>query len=221
MRLLPAYKHIINPNLKNIYLSLSSDGELIVKSPRVSLERIEKLIISKSNWINKTKEKIARKKGKPEFLESSINIYYLGKTINVILKESNRDKLDFLENEFMLFYSCRELEKLHKTIDRFYLTRAKQTLPVMIEKWSNIMSLKPTKIKFRKTKTQWGSCNSKNEIQLNTSLMKLPPRLIEYVVIHELSHIRHKHHQKSFWEEVGKHCPDFKACRKELKEFSV
>ncbi len=219
--MLPTYKHIINPRLKNIYLSLSSDGEIIVRSPRVSLERIEKLIISKSNWINKTKEKIARKKGKPEFLENSINIYYLGKIINVILKESNSNKLDFLETEFTLLHSCRDLEKLHKIIDRFYLTSAKQTLPIMIEKWSNIMSLKPTKIKFRKTRTQWGSCNSKNEIQLNTSLMKLPPHLIDYVIIHELSHIRHKHHQKSFWDEVEKFCPNFKEYKKELKGFSV
>jgi predicted metal-dependent hydrolase len=221
MDFLPTYKHIVNTKLKNIYLSVNADGEIVVRSPRVSLESIERLIVSKSNWINKAKEKIILKKGKAEFSNGNLTIFYLGKKVDIVLQEARKNKIDFVEDEFTLFFTRRCADMFHKTIDKFYLERAKLTLPIIVEKWSNVMELKPTRLKFRKTKTQWGSCNSKNEIQLNSSLMKLPPHLIDYVIIHELCHIKHKHHQKGFWEAVEVYCPEHKRCRKQLKEFTT
>lgn len=218
---LPTYRHIINPKLKNIYLHVDKDGEVVVKSPRVPIEKIERFLIAKAKWINSAREKILNKKGTLEFDNSNINIYYLGKQINVMTQESSRNKLDFIDDEFRLLFTSYDKEIIHKTIDKFYLARAKLTLPIIVEKWSKTIKLEPIKLRFRKTKRQWGSCSSKNEISLNTSLMKLPPHLIEYIIIHELCHIKHKHHQKSFWDEVGIFCPNFKEYKKELKEFSV
>jgi predicted metal-dependent hydrolase len=218
---LPTYKHIINPKLKNIYLHVDKDGEVVIKSPRVPIEKIERFLIAKAKWINSAREKILNKKGNPQFENNNINIYYLGKQIDVVIKESTANKLDFIDNEFTLMFTDKNKDMLHKTIDKFYLARAKLTLPIIVEKWSQTIGLEHTKLRFRKTKRQWGSCNNKNEICLNSSLMKLPPYLIDYVIIHELCHIKHKHHQKSFWDEVGIFCPNFKKYRAQLKEFSV
>lgn len=221
MEFLPTYKHIINPKLKNIYLHIDKSGELVIKSPRVSIDRIEKLLISKSKWIKKAREKVLNKKGNHVFDSDVLTIHFLGKIVNVVLKYSNKNRLDFENEDFILEYKDHDKELFVKTIDVFYKTRAKMLLPIVVDKYAMQMNVTVTKLKFRKTKTQWGSCNNKNEICLNTSLMKLPRHLIEYIVIHELCHIKHKHHQKSFWDEVRIFCPNFKEYRVQLKEFSV
>lgn len=221
MSLLPSYRHIVNPKLNNIYLSIDKNGELTIKSPKVPIERIEKLIISKSDWIKKAQEKVLNKKGNHIFDSDILTIHFLGKTVDVILKHSSKNRLDFQNEDFVLEYTRYDKELFVKTIDAFYKTRAKMLLPIIVDKHARQINVAVAKLKFRKTKTQWGSCNNKNEICLNTSMMKLPRHLIEYIVIHELCHIKHKHHQKSFWDEVGKYCPDFKERRKELKDFGV
>jgi predicted metal-dependent hydrolase len=83
------------------------------------------------------------------------------------------------------------------------------------------MQLFPEAIRFRKTKRQWGSCSGKNVLSFNTMLMKLPEEVIAYVVVHELAHIAHKHHQRSFWKLVGQHMPDYEAHIAELHTYTT
>ena len=108
-------------------------------------------------------------------------------------------------------------EAVEKEID--YKKETPKIVLPLVEKYSKIMELKPSKISFRFNKSRWGSCSSKNSIIFNYYLAKLPVDLIEYVVIHELSHIKHKHHQKPFWDEVAKILPDVKEKRKKLRKF--
>jgi len=93
-------------------------------------------------------------------------------------------------------------------------------VPSLVKKWASNMDLTPTKISFRKTKRRWGSCSAKNEISFTSSLAQLPLECIEYIIIHELSHIKHKHHQKDFWLHVKKFMPNFKDQEKVLKNYS-
>ena len=88
-----------------------------------------------------------------------------------------------------------------------------------VEYFANKMQLFPNKVSFRKAKTRWGSCSSINNISLNIGLCALPRTLSDYVIIHELAHIKHKNHSKDFWNLVSKHCPNYKEARKELKKY--
>ncbi|MDD3775290.1 MAG: SprT family zinc-dependent metalloprotease [Sulfurovaceae bacterium] len=219
MGLLPTYNHIINPKLKNIYLSFNANGELVIKSPKVPIERIEKLIISKSSWIEKARQRIMQKKGQINFQENK-SIYYLG---DPYMFEHNindsKTVLVFDGESFVLHYRVYDEAVFGRKIDRFYLERAKEFVPPLVDLWANKMQLNPTAIKFRKTKSQWGSCNSKNVLSFNTMMMKLPQNIIEYIIVHELCHIVHKHHKKSFWEMVGRFMPNYKQARMELKSY--
>jgi len=85
--------------------------------------------------------------------------------------------------------------------------------------YSQKMNLHPSGISFRFNKTRWGSCSPKNSLSFNYYLAQLPKDLIEYVVVHELAHIKHKNHSKNFWDEVEKYLPDVKEKRKKLREF--
>ena len=103
-----------------------------------------------------------------------------------------------------------DLDLSSKELDEFYRKKAKEIIPNIVEKYSHIMNLYPTSIKFRKNKNTWGSCNYRNGLNFNILLMKFPHEIIEYVVIHELAHIKHKNHSKRFWNCVEEYCVDYK-----------
>ncbi len=221
MSILPHYKHIVNPRLKHTYLSFDSEGNLIIKSPKVSQQYIEQLLLKKSTWINKSREKIFQKKGKALDFSKETELYYKGDAypLQLIAYERKRTKLLFENGVFLLYYHHYDEALFQKHIDHFYKEEAKRYIPSLVEQWSKKMVLTPTNIQFRKTKRQWGSCSGKNILSFNTMLMKLPLSVIQYVIVHELAHIQHKHHQKSFWYLVEVHMPDYKQQIIELKKY--
>lgn len=107
----------------------------------------------------------------------------------------------------------------HEKIDMFYKQQAKAILPSIVEKYAQKMNLFPSELKFRKNKSRWGSCSFDNKINLSTKLMKLPFSCVDYIVIHELAHIKHKNHSRQFWDFVEEYCPLYKEEEKKIKYF--
>ena len=223
MNLLPQYTHIINSRLKHTYLTFDEEGNLIIKSPKVSQAYIEKLLLKKSVWINRSREKILEKKGKILDFKNPKELYLYGRPYRLKLEKhtKKRTKLIFEEEVFILQYSDYNEELFQKHVNHFYKEEAKRHIPSFVKKWSDIMELTPNKISFRKTKRQWGSCSVKNDLSFNTMMMKLPHDVIQYIIVHELAHIKHKHHQKSFWREVEKYMPNYKQHIAELRKYSA
>lgn len=77
------------------------------------------------------------------------------------------------------------------------------------------------RITIRNQKTRWGSCSAKGNLNFNYQLYYLPEEFLDYVVVHELAHRRHMNHSAAFWEEVGRYYPNYKECRKRLKEITI
>ena len=74
---------------------------------------------------------------------------------------------------------------------------------------------------IRNQKTRWGSCSSKNNISLNMNLIRLPQKLQDYVILHELVHTKHKNHSKKFWAEMDRYVGEGKKLRKEMRECRI
>ena len=83
------------------------------------------------------------------------------------------------------------------------------------------MGLDYSEIKYRKMKSRWGSCSSKRVLTFNTELIKINKELIDYVIVHELAHIKHMNHSKQFHALVEKYLPLSKRLRKELKNIKI
>lgn len=101
-------------------------------------------------------------------------------------------------------------EETQKILDKF---------SARVRYWAGIMGITYGRITIRNQKTRWGSCSSKGNLNFNYQLYYLPENLMDYVIIHELAHRRHMDHSAGFWKEVEKYCPDYKTCRKTLKEY--
>lgn len=123
------------------------------------------------------------------------------------------------ENNFYYLGQIYQLNNKYKSIDEFYREKVEEILPPLVKKHAQIMNLYPTSIKYRKNKRTWGSCNYKNGLNFNTLLVKFPLEVVEYVVIHELAHIKEKNHSRKFWDLVEVYCKDYKRREKLLKSF--
>ena len=132
-----------------------------------------------------------------------------------ILKMSKKSLND---DEFLLLGERKKYEDYKiKNIDTFYRHEIEKILPQKVDEYSKKMNLFPTSISYRKNKRTWGSCNYKNGLNFNILLMKFPIEVMEYVIVHELAHIKHKNHSKDFWNLVQKFCPNYKIIEKNFK----
>ncbi len=98
--------------------------------------------------------------------------------------------------------------------------RIRKTFEEKVTYYSRLMGVSVGRIAIRNQRTRWGSCSSKGNLNFNYQLCYMPERLLDYVVIHELAHLRQMNHSRAFWQEVEKFCPDYKTLRKELRGYT-
>ncbi|MDN5088362.1 M48 family metallopeptidase [Aliarcobacter butzleri] len=166
---------------------------------------------------------------KDDLIEIKSNIYFSLYDAKILVEKRKNwlenaikkvSKNALLEDEFLYLGEIKKLQDYNiKNLDKFYKNEIEKILPNIVEIFSKKMNLYPTSISYRKNKRTWGSCNFKNGLNFNILLMKFPLEIMQYVVIHELSHIKHKNHSKNFWNLVEKYCPNYKQIEKEFKNF--
>lgn len=137
---------------------------------------------------------------------------------------SNEKINDFVESnrEWLMKATERKKAQLERTdltedeiINLIHL--AKDVIPRRVEYYSEIMNLCPTGVKITKAKKRFGSCNGKNSLCFSCFLMKYPMEAVDYVVVHELAHIKHHNHSKDFYNLINQYMPDYKQREKLLK----
>lgn len=206
------------PRMKNTYIQVTSEGVLVKTNKSTSMREINGFVEKKSSWIVENLEKFKAKERETELFTGS-RLYYLGKSYYVAIEEDDAIKkatLQFTHSKFLIkAQKGISQEELFWLVDRFYKQKALEKINPLVDTWSTTMRLVPSHVGYRKAKTRWGSCSARNRISFNYYLMKLPLSLVEYVVVHELAHIRHKNHSLKFWGLVGDYMEDYKE--RELK----
>ena len=104
-------------------------------------------------------------------------------------------------------------EEIHDLADK-----ALKIIPKRVEYYSKIIGVSYGKITIRNQASRWGSCSAKGNLNFNCLLMLCPAELLDYVVIHELCHLKEMNHSKKFWSEVSRFCPGYEQYKKWLKE---
>lgn len=146
-------------------------------------------------------------------LPNELQLFNLDQPIQIIYQ---KQKVSFTWNEALkvLFISDRQPEQYLKS---FVIAYAKTYLPAYLKKVSEQIGLPFNHCSIRQPKTRWGSCNTKQEIMLNSALVLFSQEITQYVCIHELAHTKHFDHSLWFWAEVEKHDQHYKMHRKTLK----
>ena len=193
------------PN-KNLYIRVTDNLELLVTcNKKIS----EKEILNIINKNSKSLIKMYNRKIKE--LDNNSIFYYLGKPYTIIYNKEI--KKYYIEEDCIIV-------KDEKMLNKFYANECVRVFTKELEKYNRYFNYLPKyTLKVRKMKTRWGVCNrGNNTVTLNSELLKKDIRLIDYVVVHELSHFKEANHSDKFWYEVSLRYPNYKEARKELNE---
>ena len=211
--------------VKNIYISIQ-DGEVVVKAPwYVTANEIQNVVENKRKWIMNALEKysVSPRKTK-EYCDGEV-FQILGNkyTLSIYYQVTNKAELKVengtIEIILPLDYAEKDnTELIKKLIDKMYYMIAEKEIEISMEKMRKLVGLAPDEYRIRKTKTLWGSCSSNRKITINQNLMMYSHKAIDYVVLHEICHLRYMNHSKKFWEMVESYMPDYKEAERELKQ---
>ncbi len=210
---------IIHSKRKTIALQINENAELIVRAPRyVSKRRINQFIQNKMDWIEKTIEKAEKRKkaihSNNEFKDGKL-IWFLGKNYSLLIQKS-MCKIN-ISGEHLLFPESG-LKSPKELLTSWYKVQAKSVIAPRCMNYAEKLNLKVNKVGITSAQKRWGSCNSKGNINFSYRLIMAPPEVIDYVIVHELMHLKEMNHSSRFWTKVEQIIPDYKQKRKWLKE---
>ena len=209
---------------KNIYLQIKN-GKVIVKVPYyVTNKQIEEIVYKKSNWIQKSLEKYNQKNNELKKYQEGEIYKILGKEyiLKINYEETNQIKVDItacniiINLPFTYKMEPNLSNKIEKIINKMYMQIIQKQLDYTMKKVTNMVGLAPKKYRVRDMKSAWGSCSSTKNISIALKLIEYSPKAFEYVVLHEVCHLKHMNHSKQFWQMVEGYMPDYKKYKKEL-----
>lgn len=197
---------ITKKNNKNTYIRVKEDMNIYVTTNYlVTNSQIKKLLDNNYEYLAKMLNKRQIKEEKKDMF------YYLGKSYDIILMPTNN--VEIIDNRIYV----KDDKTLNKWLKKETINLFQKQLDEIYNKFEE--KIPYPKLKIRNMKTRWGVCNRRdNSVTLNSELMKYDINKLDYVIVHELSHLVHFNHSKMFWNLVSKYCPNYKLIRKELKE---
>lgn len=214
--------------IKNIHLTIyPPNARIHVSAPLfMTEEAIRLFLISKQAWIKqKVSQVLNQNRQTPREYVSGENHYFKGQIFRLkVIYHNAPAKVEIQGNEFINLYVREGVteERKAEIIKEWYREKLKETLPELISKWEAIIGVKANKWSIKQMKTIWGSCNHRTKnILFNLELIKKPLHCIEYVVVHELLHIKVRLHNKEYISLLNKYFPNWKQIKNELNEFIV
>ena len=205
-------KNIIRSKRRTIALILKDDGGLIVRAPlKCSDKKIEEFILKKSSWILSKKKELKRNNIPPIKLDGRVeSIPLLGKTRNIQLYNGKTVKLE----EAVLFVPA---ENGHDKLKKFLIKLTKKHVIPRTQKLAERFGYTYTSISIRDSKSRWGSCGYKNSLNFSFRLAMCPYFVIDYIILHELTHTIVKNHGNHFYKKLSLVLPNYTEAEDWLK----
>ena len=200
------------------------DRGLTVNTPlRASEQWLQSVLQEKANWVVTKLESWREKKPAPQLWMDGAPILYRGETftLRVICGMGNAALLQRGEELHVQVAKADNQAAIEKIITRWYRLEALQLFTECIDYFAPLMHVHPREIKLSSARTQWGSCTARGIVRLNWQLIKMPLHLVDYVVVHELAHLREMNHSAAFWKVVETVCPNYAQHRSELRRWGL
>jgi predicted metal-dependent hydrolase len=197
------------------------DGKVSVVVPeKLADSRIEELVNKKSRWI-KEKLLIHRESRpiKPKEYISGECFTYIGRNyrLKVITGSTSSVKLVGGRLTATLPDGSKKPEKVCNALVAWYRYHAEKRLMQKVERYAKIVGVEPVSVGIKSFKSRWGSCSVKGGICFNWKIIIAPNRIVDYVVVHELCHMKQHNHAPAFWKCVERVIPDYLECKEWLK----
>jgi len=203
---------------RGIRLEIRSETGLTVVVPRkYTRQQVLDILKQKAGWILKhlPTNKPAQMPLFTQELGQGDKLLFMGRPIEIVIRESAVSSAVLHGNKLQVSTGSRD-GAIPKILEMWYRQQAATVFTQKADGFKEIMGLRYNSIYIRGQKTRWGSCSPAGNLTLNWKLLMAPEEIVDYVVIHELAHLKHMNHSKKFWDLVGRYCPGWKKYRKWL-----
>lgn len=214
--------------IKNVHLSVyPPDGRVKVSAPLLyPEEKIELYLLQKWLWIEEKRQKCQQYKVEPEREYISGEAHYLfGQLYRLKVNQITTGKMNvFIDGDYIVLNVKDELNIKQKRdlLNKWYKEQLTPVISVFIEKWEKKLVVNFSGWTIRNMKTRWGSCDTVNNTALfNLQLAKKPQNCIDYVVLHETTHLLERNHTSRFKTLLSTYLPEWKNIKKELNELPI
>ena len=207
---------------RTLGLKITAEGLVIHAPMRVSQRLIEDLIKQKSDWVLKKLTALQSKQVAPFAWQHGDKLWLLGNEVTLTVQIEPRVKAVRYDAGLVQIGLPNIDDKTvisHKII-QWYKKEALADFARRLSVHSAKLGVNTPKLLLSNAKSRWGSCNSKKEVRLNWRLLQAPPHIINYVICHELAHLKEMNHSAKFWAVVASIYPDYKQAEKDLKTWS-
>ena len=222
----PEYTLQRSARRRTIEIQVRPDSIRVLAPKRVAQARIDSFVVEKTDWIRTRQQELLLRGASqlvPVVLDQGSPIPWLGERFKLCISDGEpQTRVQLLPDGIKLELSHRirkpQSEAVLEQLEYWYREQALQLFQQRVNDWSELMGLEPSKVVVRSYRRKWGCCNSRGVVSFNWLLIMAPLNIIDYVIVHELSHLREMNHSSRFWLEVEKFYPDYPKAKTWLND---
>lgn len=204
---------------RSIGLRIDDRGLTVSMPLRASEKWLHSVLQDKAHWVVEKLDGWQQRKPPETCWADGESIPFLGEQFTLCVRQSLFAAPAQRRNMELWVFVADDNDAVHieQTVSHWYRQEAGQLFSERVAHYAPLLNVAPRAVKLSLAKTQWGCCTARGTVRLNEQLIRLPLRLIDYVVVHELAHLREMNHSAAFWCVVETVCPDYLKLRRELK----
>lgn len=205
---------------KRLTVLVNDLGEIEVRVPtKTTLVQAEVFLQQHGQWLSRRLQAVRQKLAERPLLRQGLLVPFLDEQLTLRLSPGSGGGVIRIDNDLWMAGQALSSEGVQLSLERWFRLQARFYLSSRLHDWSRMMGVEFGRFTVRGQRTRWGSCSAGGDINLNWRLLCLPSRVVDYVVVHELSHRRHMNHSPAFWALLGRFIPDYAVLRASLKNF--
>ncbi len=208
---------------RSIALRIDDSGLTVSMPLRAPEHWLNEVLQDRARWvIEKLNGWQARKQDAVIWADGEF-IPYLGEQLTLRVTQGLQNIPAYQHENELLILVRKDISEagIERGVIAWYKQQAIALFTSRVAHYADLLGVTPSEIKLTTAKKQWGSCSTRGIVRLNLQLIKLPLRLIDYVVVHELAHLREMNHSPAFWRVVESACPNYAKLRRELKSIGL
>lgn len=219
------YQLIRSKRRKTLAIKVSAQGVEVRAPSWTSTAEVSRFVAHKRSWIEHHLQRFAslpdRQALEKHYIEGE-RFQYLGQHYSLQIRPGKRHAVALKDDYLQVTLNQRQqtaspAQVVKRQLEHWYRQQALAWLTPLSHQLAAQVARKVESVKVRRTRSKWGHCTSKGDLQYNWLIMAAPPAVIHYLVAHEVSHLVHHNHSPAFWQQVGQLCPDWQQQRDWLK----
>ncbi len=215
------YRIVYSKRARRMRITVATSGVTVTLPAGIKAIEAERMLQQNSNWLFAQMERMAQRKAAGLVLPDNV-ILLRGQPIKIeVIHEAarvSRAHVSEGREKLLARVPSGSRGNPRSWVEPWLKAQARKEIEAVVRQQAARMNLNVGSITIRDQRTRWGSCSSKGTLSFNWRLIMAPPAVLEYVVIHELSHLRHPNHSTAFWRVVAHYAPDYKVLRQWLRK---